>query len=362
MEELKRFLALSRLPGFGPIKFDKLLSNFSTLEEVWQASLPELMACGLTEIEAQQIIAKKFIGDPEQELLEMEHAGISAITIKDDNYPPLLKEIYGAPPILYYRGNINCLKKSNLAVVGSRKHTAYGQMAVEKIVPPIAQCGITIVSGLALGIDALAHQTTLTAGGITVAVLGSDLSWTNIGPKNNFQLAQKIIDGGGCLLSDYPLGTQANKTTFPQRNRIISGLSQGVLLIEASDHSGSLITAGYALEQNRDVFAIPGNIFSPYSEGTNNLIRKGAKLTASAEDIIGEFACQMSINLDKKSQLADLPAEEKIIIENLSSEPLHLDKLAEIINIRINVLNSKLMIMELNGLVRNIGNGKYVKM
>jgi DNA processing protein len=362
MEELKYFLALSQLPGFGPVKFEKIFSIFPSLTEVWQASLPELMSCGLTEEEAQMIVTKKFASDPETELIKMEQAGICAVTIKDSNYPPLLKEIYGAPPILYYRGDINCLKKSNLAVVGSRKHTAYGKMAVEKIIPPIAQCGITIVSGLALGIDALAHQTTLDAKGITVAVLGSDLSWENIGPKTNFHLAEKILETGGCLLSDNPLGTPPNKTTFPQRNRIVSGLSRGVLVIEATDKSGSLITAGYALEQNRDVFAVPGNIFSPYSEGTNNLIKKGAKLTASAEDIIGELACQMSINLDKKSQLAGLSDEEKIIIENLSCEPVHLDKLAEIINIRINVLNSKLMIMELNGLVRNIGNGKYVRM
>jgi len=361
MEDLKYYLAFNQINGFGPIRFNRLLTNFSTLAEAWSANSPELIACGFSETEADRIIVSKSKIDPDQELYKLNELEISAVTIKDTNYPSKLKEIYDAPAILYYRGNLNCLQQECLAVVGARKHTAYGQMAIEKIVEPLAQAGLTIVSGLALGIDALAHQSALKAGGLTVAVLGSDLQWKNIGPKTNFYLAEKILDENGCLLSEFPLETEASRSTFPQRNRIVSGLCRGVLVIEAAENSGTLITVGQALDQNRDVFAVPGNIFSKFSEGTNNLIRRGAKITASAEDILTEFNLVSNLKLDKKGEELNLTETESIIMKQLNTDPLSLDKLAEIINIKINVLNSQLILLELKGLIKNIGNNQYIK-
>ncbi len=362
MEDLKYFLAFGQISGFGPLKFNRLLTHYSTLGEAWSINLPELMAIGFTESEADKIIISRSNINPDEEFAKLNKQGISAITIKDSAYPKNLKEIYDAPAVLYYRGNLNCLNNECLAVVGARKHTPYGQMAVDKIIEPLAAAGLTIVSGLALGIDALAHQAALKVNGLTAGVLGSDLQWTNIGPKTNTRLAEKILENNGCLLSEFSIGTAANKTTFPQRNRIVSGLSRGVLVIEAAENSGTLITVNHALDQNRDIFAVPGNIFSPYCEGTNNLIRKGAKITINADDVLNEFNLAPQLKLNKKPEPLQLDTEDALIVNNLSSEPLQLDKLAELCQIRINSLNSKLMLLELKGVIKNIGNNQYIKL
>lgn len=362
MEDLKYYLAFSQISGFGPMKFKRLLGHFADLNEAWSANLPELTAIGFTETEADKIIVSRTKINPDQELDRINQLGISAITIKDPAYPKNLAQIYDAPAILYYRGNLTCLANQCLAVIGARKHTAYGQLAVEKIIEPLAQAGLTIVSGLALGIDALAHQAALKVDGLTAAVLGSDLQWKNIGPRTNFRLAEKILEADGCLISEFPIGTEANKTTFPQRNRIVSGLSRGVLVIEAALNSGTLITVGQALDQNRDIFAVPGNIFSDCSEGTNNLIRRGAKITTTADDVLNEFCITLNLKLDKKTEITLLDSEEQLIVKHLNADPLQLDKLAELCQIRINALNSKLMILELKGIIKNIGNNQYIKL
>jgi DNA processing protein len=361
MPDLKYWISFNRLPEMGALKFQKLLKNFPTMEEAWRANLPELMSAGLTEKEANNIIINRSAINPGEELEKLIKLGIRAITITDADYPKNLKEIFDAPPILFYRGSIACLSRHCLAVVGARKHTAYGEAAAKKIVTPLAKNNITIVSGLALGIDALAHEATFKAGGLTAAVLGSDLDWKNIGPKTNLKLAEQILDSNGCLISEYSLGTTANRQTFPQRNRIISGLSRGVLIVEAGENSGSLITAACAVEQNRDVFAVPDSIFSPYSTGANNLIKRGAKPVTEADDILGDWLCQGELKLNKKELLETADEIEKIILDKLSFEPLHLDKLTELCQIKINMLSSKLMIMEMKGLVRSIDGGKYMK-
>jgi len=360
-DDLKYWIAVSRLPEIGSIKFQKLIKRFDRMEQAWQAHLPELMSAGIGENEAQQIIIARSTINPDLELEQMDKSDIKAITIRDDNYPKNLKQIFDAPAILYFRGSLKCLSHPCLAVVGARKHTAYGQAAAEKIVPPLAAAGITIVSGLALGIDAIAHNSAIKAKGLTAAVLGSDLSWKNIGPKTNFKLAEEIIERGGCLISEYPVPMAANKATFPQRNRIVSGLSRGVLIIEAGEYSGSLITAGCALEQNRDIFAVPDSIFSPYSTGANNLIKKGAKPVTTADDILGDWLCQETLKLDADKPLTPADEVEQSILDALFYEPLHLDKLSEVCQIRINVLASKLMMMELKGMVKSINGGKYIK-
>jgi len=359
--DLKYWIAMSRLPEMGALKFQKLISNFNNLEEAWRANLPELMSAGLSEKEANNIIINRSAIDPEAELEKLNKLGINVVTITDDDYSKNLKEIYNAPPIIFYRGDIACLQRHCLAVVGARKHTAYGEMAAKKIVTPLAKSNITIVSGLALGIDAISHEAALKAGGLTAAVLGSDLDWKNIGPKTNLKLAEQILENKGCLISEYPLGTTANRQTFPQRNRIISGLSRGVLIVEAGESSGSLITAACATEQNRDVFAVPDSIFSPYSAGANNLIKRGAKPVTEADDILSDWLCQGELKLNKKEIIDNADETEKNILDKLSFEPLHLDKLTELCQIRINVLSSKLMMMEIKGLVRSVDGGKYMR-
>jgi len=359
--DLKYWLALSRLPDFGPAKFRKILAAFGSLEEAWQAHLPELVSAGLSEREAEAAIVGRAGINPDSELEKMESMGIGAVTIRDQAYPGNLKELFDAPPLLFFRGDMKCLEGPCLAVVGARKHTAYGQAAAEKLVPPLAGAGITIVSGLALGIDAIAHASALKAKGLTAAILGSDLSWANIGPKTNFKLAEEIIASGGCLVSEYAVPTAANKATFPQRNRIISGLSRGVLIIEAGEYSGSLITASCALEQNRDIFAVPDSIFSPYSAGANNLIKRGAKPVTTADDILGDWLCQETLKLDENKPMLEADEAEQSILDALFSEPLHIDKLSEVCQIRINILAGKLMLMELKGMVRSAGAGKYIK-
>jgi len=360
-EDLKYWLALDKIPDLGPAKFLKIIKYFDDLESAWKANLPDLMSTGMSEADASNMIIARSEINPDDELEKLAASGIDAVTIKESSYPKNLKEIYSPPPLLYFRGDINCLKGRCLAVVGSRRNTAYGDSAAKKIVGPLAESGMVIISGLALGIDALAHQSALDAKGLTAAVLGSDLDWKNIGPKTNTKLAEKILETSGCLLSNYPLGTFANKTTFPQRNRIISGLSQGALIIEAGESSGSLITANYALEQNRDIFAVPGSIFNPASAGCNNLIKKGAKPVMSADDILEELNWQMTLKLDKKCVQLSLSAEEEALLGNLSQDPLSLDKLAEITNTRINALSASLMILELKGVVKSVGGGNFIR-
>lgn len=362
MEGKKYLLGFTKINGLGPIKLKKIIEGFASLEEAWQAGPPELIARGFSESEADKIITEKSSINPDQELEQLTKEQIEIIDYKEIGYPKLLKEIYDPPPLLFFRGKIDALNNNCLAVIGARKHSDYGRRAIEKIIPTLAQNKITIISGLALGIDAVAHQTAIDAGGLTVGVLGSDLLWNNIGPKNNFQLAKSIIDTGGCLISEYPPGTQTNKSNFPRRNRLVSGLSKGILVIEAGENSGTLITANYALEQNREVFAVPGNIFAESCQGTNNLIKRGAKLTTSAEDIINEFFWEIKLPENTLTDSESISEIDKIILDNLSEEATTLDKLSEICNLEVNKLNSRLMLLELSKRAKNLGNGRFIKL
>lgn len=222
---------------------------------------------------------------------------IKAITIKDPEYPKLLKETFNPPTNMYVRGNYKILNKPGIAIVGTRKNTAYGERATDNIAGELAKSGFVIISGLALGIDTIAHKSALKNNGVTIAVLGSSIDGQSIYPKENLKLAEEIIASGGAVISEYPSPTPPTKYTFPQRNRIVSGLSEATLVIEAPERSGALITARYALEQNREVFAVPGDIFSENSIGTNNLIKQGAKPITSAKEIISSLGIQRGFKL-----------------------------------------------------------------
>jgi len=295
---------------------------------------------------------------------------IKTITIKDKKYLELLKKIINPPEILYVRGELNPNEQC-FAVVGTRRFSPYGKQVALEIAGDLAEAGLTIVSGLAPGIDTFAHQATierllptlhpsnatiLPKNGRTIAVLGTGIDEKSIYPQSNLKLAQKILETGGCLISEYPPGTPGSKFTFPNRNRIISGLSLGVLVVEAKQKSGALITAHHAFEQNRKVFAIPGSVYSLNSKGCHYLIKRGAKLVESANDILRE------LNLPKITRpglVTGETSEENLILEVLKKEALDIDKIIEETKLSAASVASTLAILEIKGKVRNLGGNIY---
>ena len=315
---------------------------------------------GLEEKIAEEFIAARLKINPDELMEKIHRQDIKLITCEDKNYPKLLAQIYDPPPLLYYRGQLELADEFALAVVGSRKYTSYGRQAIERLVKNLANNNLTIISGLALGIDALAHEAALAAQGRTIAVLGSGLDRENIYPSQNRYLADKIIASGGAILSEFPLGALPLKHHFPQRNRLISGLSLAVLIIEAGEKSGSLITASHALEQNREVFALPGSIFSPYSVGTNRLIKLGARLVTDANDIIEALNLTQVASFINNKKIIPESVEEEKILKVLDFEPRHVNELIRLTKLDTSIINSTLVVMEMKGLVKNLGNMQYV--
>jgi len=281
------------------------------------------------------------------------------ITLQDKNYPAMLKEIHNPPKELYIKGEIINQDKVAIAVVGTRKYTQYGKQAALDIAGKLSKLGITIVSGLAKGIDTFAHQAALENNGRTIAVLGSGMDKDNFSPACNYTLGEKIAENGA-VISEYPEGTPGAIYTFPERNRIISGLSLGVVVIEAPEQSGALITANLALEQNREVFAVPGNIYEKNSQGTNQLIKMGAKLVTCVEDILEELNLSHLLQSTEKKKIKPENKEEEILFTILSSQPMHIDEIVKISKLPVSAVNSTLMILELKNAVRNLGKGNYV--
>ena len=280
------------------------------------------------------------------------------ITINDKNFPELLKKIPNPPQQIYFQGTLQKQEKYPLAIVGTRKVSSYGRQITEYFVKTLAQSGLTIISGLALGIDGLAHKTTLDAGGRTIAVLGSGLN--NIFPTVHQKLAKEIIESNGAIISEYPPETPAYKGNFPARNRIISGLSLGVLVIEAPKKSGALITAQQALKQKRKVFAIPGRIYDKNSEGTNQLIKQGAQAVTSPQDILN--ALKIKSSFAKERKINNLSEQEKLLLKFLSKEPVYIDDLVGQSKMPASKIISCLTEMEIKGVIKNLGAGKYVKL
>ncbi|MDD5341725.1 MAG: DNA-processing protein DprA [Patescibacteria group bacterium] len=277
----------------------------------------------------------------------MEKYPIKTITLQDKAYPSLLKEIYHPPKILYYRGKLDEPGQYILSVVGTRKPSAYGQRVTRDLVQTIASRNILIVSGLAFGIDALAHAAAIEAGGKTWAILGSGLD--QIYPATNRFLAEKILETGGALISDYPAGTPPLKQHFPARNRIIAGLSKGTLIVEAPDKSGALITANFALEDNREVLSVPGEIFNQNAVGTNRLIKQGARPVVDAADILEIFDLEIVPKGGRESIFQPQTQEEKIIVEVLQAGPQTVDQILEKCKLEISIINSTLSVLEMSG-------------
>jgi len=361
MDQLKYYLAFAKFRKIGPVRFNLLYRYFPNLEMAWNGSLTDLQEAGWPENLAQEFIINRRDISPEKELELLKQAGVKAIGVHDPLYPKLLKQISQPPFVLFYKGDLNNLHDNALAIVGARRPTSYGEQVTQKIISELSGQEIIIVSGLALGIDSLAHEEALRNKLTTVAVLGSGLDNANIFPSNNRYLAEKIVANNGLLISEFCIGTPALKHHFPQRNRIISGLCQGTLLIEAGENSGSLITASCALEQNREVFSVPGSIFSLVSQGTNTLIKKGAKLVQGAADILEELHLSHIKELRAVKQALPDSCEEATVLKHLSSEPRHINELVRLTCFSTSQLNSLLSIMEIKGLIRNMGNMMYIK-
>lgn len=353
----KYLLALDCIPEIGGQTIKKLLAFFNNdAEKLWKVNLSVL----------EDKIGKKNIDiitkardqiDPLKQVEKLQKLNIGYLTIFDKNYPKLLAQAYDAPVILYIKGNISILSSPSLAVVGSRKYTRYGAKVAYDLSKKCAQSGLTIVSGLALGVDAIAHRATIDCGGKTVGVLGCGLD--RIYPVSNFQLGKEIIEKGGAVVSEFPPGTPPLRHHFPQRNRIIAGLCAGVLVVEAAEKSGALITAYQALEYSREVFSVPGNIDSLASFGTNKLIQNGAKAVMEASDILSELNIEEKI-VEEKSRKEFIQSEEEKIIEEILSDG---DKLVDEIVLKsgLNVIaiNTALTMMEMKGVVENVGGGRY---
>ena len=288
MSETQYWIWLTRIDGLGSIRIQKLLERFKVPKNIWMAKKEELIEVdGIGDEIANKILDNKYRLNLDVYENYMKKNEIQTITLYDECYPKKLKELYDRPIVLYVKGNKDILNEFSLAIIGCREYSKYGEIVSKDIAYKIAKSGIVTVSGLARGIDSFAHEATLKAGGRTIAVIGSGLD--NIYPRENIALADEIVRSGGVIVSEYIVGTKPAKMNFPARNRIISGLSNGVVVIEAKKKSGTMITVDFALEQGKDVFAVPGSVLSKNSEGTNELIKQGAKLITNIKDIIEEF-------------------------------------------------------------------------
>ncbi len=364
-------------PFVGPRASAKLLERFGSAENVFHATRTELESLRLKPQSVESIINKEFHAKAEEELENIKQLGGDVLILDDGSYPFLLREISDPPITLYVRGNWQaCFESPCVAVVGSRRCSTYGENASLMLSRDLAERGITIVSGLARGIDTAAHRGAINGHGKTIAVLGTGID--EVYPTENAKLIDEILDSGGAIISQFPLGTPPISMNFPYRNRVISGLSYGVLVVEASERSGSLITARLAAEQNREVFAVPGNITSKNSFGTNYLIKDGAKLVQQWQDVVNELPREISSKIlppkieetseevEVKPQVelvpADMSEHEATIWSLISSdEPTHLDNLVEITGLSVGDLLNALLGLEMRDLIREVTAKRYVK-
>lgn len=361
MEEAAYLVAGSNFAKFGARHLLKLKRAFSVWSEVWNAPLLALRQAGIEENLAAEFISFRSQFDVARAWERLQEENISLVEYGDADFPPLLNEIYDPPILLYVKGRWEKdLDRFPLAVVGSRHPSPYGKQVAQELTLELARQGLTIVSGLALGIDALAHTAALAAGGRTIAVLGSGLDWEHIYPTPNRQLAEKIIAAGGAVISEFPLDTLPLRHHFPIRNRIISGLSWGTLVVEAAEDSGSLLTARSALEQNREVFSIPGSIYSPLAYGPNNLLKMGAKVVTGPTDILDALRLESAAPLLAKPVPQAANAEEAALLKVLSKEPQHIDFLTKHSELPAPLAASTLTLMEMKGVVKNLGGMLYI--
>lgn len=360
MKNISYLLALHSIDGLGPIRLKALVDYFKDPKLAWEADVGRIREIGVPQNVVQLLVEARKKLDPPEYAESIKQMGIKWLTIFDDTYPKLLSQIYDPPTILYYKGEIQKGDEKAIAVVGTRKMTGYGKVVTEQFSRALVLYGLTIVSGLARGVDSEAHKIAIDASGRTLAVLGGGLN--HIFPPENTPLAEKIADGFGAVISEFPPNYPSLPGNFPARNRIISGLSLAVLVTEAAEDSGSLITARYALEQGRDVFAVPGPITSTLSKGPIDLIKEGARAVFSAEEILEELGINkvQSAKFKVQTELVLSEAEKKIL-DCLENETMHIDEICRRLNLSAAQTSAFLLKMEISGLVQNLGSGTYCK-
>ncbi len=356
-QDIKYWVGFNIIPGIGRVKITQLENHFAGLEDAWKAAPADLKQSGMDSSSTRAINLWRPKISLEAEMEKLDRYGVKVLTYHDTGYPSRLKEIYDYPPLLYIRGSLLPDDEWCLAIVGTRRATVYGRQVTEEIVTDLARNRITIVSGLARGIDSVAHHSALAAGGRSIAVFACGLD--TVYPGENANLARQIIQQGA-LISEYPLGARPKAENFPRRNRIMSGLSLGVLVVEANETSGAMITARLALEQNREVFAIPGSILSPGSKGTNHLIQEGAKLVRDYSDILEELNLTVVVRQLEMEEVMPASDTESLLLKQLSAEPTHIDEVCRNSSLPVSTVSSTLAIMELKGLVKQVGAMNYV--
>jgi DNA processing protein len=369
------WLALAMTPGVGPTRGRKLVERFGSPDKIFHASLTELEATGLMAVSAQSIATGASLTKAEEEIGKAKEAGAKILTPADDEYPRRLLEIYDPPITLYVRGDASILSQPGVAVVGTRHPTPYGVGMSERLSCDLSARGIIIISGLARGVDTAAHRGTVNAKGRTVAVFGTGVDVMY--PRENAKLADQILSFGGALISEFPVGTFAAPQNFPIRNRIISGLSVGVLVLEAGEYSGTRITARCALEQSREVYAVPGNVTNKLSWGPNTLIKQGAKLVATWDDVWEELPSEVRLKLEAERPSASeapttaslfdgaalSPHEKKIYALLRADESTHIDELVEQLQEKMSSseMFAALFELEINSKIRQLPGKNYVR-
>ena len=357
-DELRYWLGLNGLASVGAVRMRYLIEHFGSAKEAWAAKAGALVEAGLSRTLSDRMVEQRPSMQLETLVEQLRLVKADVVTYLDDTYPVALHNLPDAPAMLYVRGQLSSADEKALAVVGTRKATRYGRDAAHFLSSEVAQRGVTIVSGLAQGIDAAAHEGALDGGGRTIAVMGNGID--HFYPRANQDLARRIVEHGA-VISEFPIGTAPQRANFPRRNRIISGLSLAVMVVEAPERSGALITAETALEQGRDVFAVPANIFNNAGKGTNRMIQEGARLISSPEDILDELnmtyeRVQTSEKTTKVAPASDL---EKKILSFVEAEPIHIDDIARGTGLPVYEVSATLTILELKGLIHLSGAMQY---
>ncbi len=356
-DQTKYWVGFNLVKGIGPVRLERLLQYFGDIRSAWEARSYQLKAAGINDNLSRQLIQIRENTCLDELMCKILDAGIKIYFWDHPCYPERLRHINQSPFVIYLKGDLIEDDIWGIAIVGTRRYSDYGRQITAEITRALAGSGITVISGLARGIDGIAHQSALDVGGRTIAVLGSGLD--QIYPPEHNKLAEAIIDQGA-LISDYPIGTPPDGSNFPPRNRIISGLSRVIIVIEAGRKSGALITAGFAAEQGKEVFALPGKISSPMSKGTNLLIKQGAHPLLAAQDVLDLL--NMSLISEQRVVQKSLPSDprEALLYQAVGDEPQHVDEISSLVNLPIEEVTSTLALMELKGMVRKTFGMKYV--
>lgn len=344
--------------GIGPTRLAALLDVFGSAEAAWHGRPEQLAEAGLDQRSLNNLVRARQEIDLEEEWRRINNAGIRVLTWKHEDYPPNLSSLESRPPVLYVRGQLREEDVWSVAIVGTRRASMYGREVAGQLAAELARAGVTVVSGLALGIDTIAHRAALDAGHRTIAVLGSGVD--QIYPPENRGLAARITESGA-VISEYALGTRPEANNFPPRNRVISGLSKAVVIVEAPRRSGALITARFAAEQGRDVFAVPGNIVNPGSAGCNELIQNGATPYLRAQDVLDQLNLEHQVEVYHQQRLIPADPLEEQLLKQLSAEPTHVDDIVRNSTLSSPQVASLLTMLELKGLVRQVGALSYVR-